>query len=52
MPKDEVNCIVILLTTTSISGGERKVDRLNAIVRVNLPEGRVGLAIFHPKLIW
>ena len=52
MPKGEANHIVILLTTTSISGGECKANRLNTMVRVNPPKGRVGLAVLHPKLTW
>ena len=50
MPKGEANRIVILLTITTISGGEHMADRLNAMVRVNLLGGRVGLSILHPKL--
>ena len=37
---------------TTISGGGRKADRLNVIIRVNPPGDRVGLAVLHPKLIW
>ena len=51
MPKGKVNRIVILLTITVISGGERKADMLNEMVR-DLPGRKVGLVILHPKLTW
>ena len=49
-PKGEANRIIKFLTITFTSGGKRKDDELNAMVRVNLPRGRVGLAVSRPRL--
>ena len=49
-PKYEANRIIEFLTITSTSGGKHKADGPNAMVRVNLPRGRVELAVSRPRL--